>query len=435
MEIKLKLGLLAVLLVSGASAWAQCSGWNWPDDKATAEEKNVMYVDALNSQNYEAARTPHKWLLSNAPKLNTAIYINGEKIYKGLADKESDPAKKQAYVDSLMLIYDLRVENCGEEGKVLNRKAYAAYKYNIRQKGKLPEIMDLFDQAFALNGNGVDYYMLVPFMSTVKYNAKFQKNLSEDQILERYDKIMTVIDHKIANGEKVDKLKDYRGKIDGMLYEIVDINCDFVRSNMGPKFKENPSDIKLAKKIFKFMLDGKCTDDPLWLEAGKTVLESEPDFGLAKNLGLKCKAEKNFECAEAYFNQALELAEDGAQKSEIYIELGILDEKEGRLAAARQKYNMAINAGGNNTEAFNRIGYMYYSSFDRCKGGEDVVKDRAVFLVAFDKFQKAGNTKMMNAAREQFPSGEEIFTYNYEKGAAISVSCWINENTTIRSRD
>jgi hypothetical protein len=41
----------------------------------------------------------------------------------------------------------------------------------------------------------------------------------------------------------------------------------------------------------------------------------------------------------------------------------------------------------------------------------------------------------MAAAKENFPSKEEIFTENVSLGANVKVECWINESTTIRTRD
>lgn len=424
--------LLLAAIVLPYFAQAQCEGWNWPEDKAKAEEKNVLYTDALRNDNFKAAKGPHQWLLQNAPKLNTSIYINGEKIYKGLIEQTKDEAQKEVYIDSLMLIYDMRIENCGEKADVTARKAYQSYIYNVKKKSELENVLKLFDQAYELGGENVDYYMHVPYMSVVVYNKKYLDNLTDIEILNRYDKIMETVDTQIQKGGKyVDKLTDYRGTIDGLLVSVIDVDCDFVRENLAPKFKENPDDLKLAKKIFAFMLNGKCTDDPLWLEAGRVIQEKEPSYGLAKNLGLKFKASGDTQKAVSYFEMALGLTEDPSQKAEMYIQMGAI--KGG--AAAREMYRKALSVDPTSKDAYSAIGNLYFNSFNTCKGEKDIVKDRAVFLLAYDMFQKAGNTRAMQSAKEQFPSTEEIFTYNYTKGNQITVDCWINETTTIRSRD
>lgn len=426
--------LAAVAVFMAANASAQCDDWKWPEDKKTAEEKNVLYNDALRNDNFEAAKKPHQWLLINAPDLHSAIYINGEKIYKGLADAADDAGDDEAkarYVDSLMLIYDMRVKYCNNESDVISRKATSAYRYKIRQKSEMPGILELFDKAYELQGKDLDYYLFLPYMRTIVYNAQYVKNLSEDEILERYDNITEAIDYQITKGTNTSKLEQYKGIVDGEIVKVVDFNCDMVRTKLGPQFKADPNNIKLAKKIFGFMLNGKCTDDPLWLEAGKKIQELEPEFGLAKNIGLKCKSSKDFDCAEKYFNEALTLTDDPSRKADMYMQLGSM--KTG--SAARALYQKALAADPTSKEAYSAIGYLYYQSFDDCAGKEDIVKDRAVFLAAYDMFEKAGNSKMMSSAKEQFPSKEEIFTYNYTAGNSISVGCWIGVNTTIRSRD
>jgi hypothetical protein len=78
---------------------------------------------------------------------------------------------------------------------------------------------------------------------------------------------------------------------------------------------------------------------------------------------------------------------------------------------------------------------MYFGSYEQCKRGEDKVKDRAVFLAAGEMYRKAGNSAMYAQAKEQFPSKEEVFTYNHEVGGSISVGCWIDTSVTIQTRD
>ncbi|TRX61332.1 hypothetical protein FNH22_04555 [Fulvivirga sp. M361] len=426
----------AVVALTGYYAQAQCGDWKFPEDKATFDEKNVLYSDALRNKDYANAKGPHLWILTNAPDVNKAIYINGEKIYKGLADKEKDADKKKEYIDSLMLMYDMRLQYtpCGEEADIAARKAYNAYRYNVKNKSELENILGLFDKAYELNGKDLPYYMILPYMSVVQYNVKYVKNLSEDQILDRYDKVIETVDYQIANGKKPDrikKLKDYKGSIEGILVGLVDINCDFVREKMAPKFRENPEDLKMAKKIFGFMLKGKCTDDPLWLETGEVILANTPDFAIAKALGSKFKAAKETEKAEKYFNQALEIASEPADKADMYIQLGNL--KSGSVA--RDYYRKALSADPSKKEAYSAIGYLYYGSFERCAGKEDWVKDRAIFIAAYDMFKRGGNTAMMGKAKDAFPSKEEVFTYNYEVGTSVTVGCWVNETVTIQTRD
>jgi hypothetical protein len=196
------------------AAIGQCKEWKWPEDgalKAKAEESISLYTDYQKNNEFQKAVKPLRWLLINLPELNTSIYINGTDIYDELATKEKNPARKQQLIDSLMILYDLRVQYCGEEASVSTRKALSAAKHNINTNGKETEILSLFDKTVELNGNSVSDFALVPYMQVVRVNKLKLKTLTDEQVLQRYDKINEIIDAKIkkaqSEGKPVDKYK------------------------------------------------------------------------------------------------------------------------------------------------------------------------------------------------------------------------------------
>ena len=65
------------------SAFAQ-QGWNWPENKSKAEEKNVLYTDYLKQGDCNLALESHTWLLDSVPDLHVSLYQNGIKIYQCL---------------------------------------------------------------------------------------------------------------------------------------------------------------------------------------------------------------------------------------------------------------------------------------------------------------------------------------------------------------
>ena len=251
------LGLMLVILTS-ATTYAQCKGTTWPEDKEKAEENNALYTDALKQKNYRGAVKGFQWLLTNAPKLNTGLYINGTDIYNNLAAAEKDPAKKQVLVDSLMMLYDMRITNCGDMENVLNRKAIYAATYNAQNKAKTAEVLALYDKVFEISGNNVLENNLLTYMQVIQLNDALLKNLTDDQVLQRYDKLSEVIDAKIKKAQSenkqadVDRLKKTKSSIDEILPKIVQVDCDFVRTKMQPNFRKNPTDLGLAKKMFQF---------------------------------------------------------------------------------------------------------------------------------------------------------------------------------------
>ncbi len=438
LKMKKALTTLAILVTLSYTLVAQ-PGWKWPEDKATAEEKNVLYSDALKMGDFKGAIPPLQWLITQAPDLNKGIYINGAKIYDNLAKVEKDAAQKSVYVDSLIWMYDMRMKYFADSINVMNRKIFKAYRYSIKNYDKAEWLLELYDKTYEISGNEVMDQNLLAYLNVIKVNKLVKKNLTDEQILERYDVIIGVIDTKVkaleSKGSSTAKILKQKDAIDKILTEIVVIDCNFVHDTMGPKFEATPDDIKLVKRMFSFMLTGKCTDSDLFLEVSKQLHILEPNFGLAKMIGTKCLAAGDISCAGVYYNEALQYTEEGTLKAEIYVLVGKMEENRNNKTAARQNYKKAISANPANKEPWILIGDLYYHSFEQCKKMEDMVQDRLIFIAAYDMYKKGGSASKMHNAKSQFPSKEEIFTNNYEKGKIMKVTCWINESVVLQSRD
>jgi tetratricopeptide (TPR) repeat protein len=261
-------------------------------------------------------------------------------------------------------------------------------------------------------------------------------NMTDDEILEKYDQISTIIDNKMtdANERSMASLQGYKDKIDAMLVEVVTVDCAFIESNLAPQLKANPEDVKTAKKIMSLSLAAKCTDRPIFMEAALVVHQVEPNYSIALVIAKRAKIDGKFDVSSTYFEEALKLAEKNTDKADIYLELADLAFRRGQNSTARDYALRAVSADGSKTDAYTFIGDLYFRSFDQCKGGENIVQDRAVFLAAYEMYRRGGDASRMANAKAQFPSAEEIFTYNMEVGQQIKVGCWINENVTIQRR-
>lgn len=436
MKMNMKSSLLGLMLVilTSATTYAQCKGTTWPEDKEKAEENNALYTDALKQNNYRGAVKGFQWLLTNAPKLNTGLYINGTDIYNNLAAAEKDPVKKQVLVDSLMMLYDMRIANCGDMENVLNRKAIYAATYNAQNKDKTAEVLALYDKVYEISGNNVLDNNLLTYMQVIQINDAFLKNMTDEQVLQRYDKLSEVIDAKIKKAQienkqaDVDKLKKTKASIDEILPKIVTVNCDFVKTTMQPVFRKNPSDLGLAKKMFQFMTADGCIDDPLWLEVAEAIHKDSPDYGLAINMAKIYAKNGNMEKAETFATEAATLASTPDQKESSTIFVGDLLAQKGSKSAAREAYRKAGKAG------FEKIGDLYMGAGADCRKGVSLAEDRLVYLAAYEMYAKAGDGPKMAAAKAQFPSVTELFELNWKEGESKPISCWVGETVVLRTR-
>ncbi len=434
MRVKL---LTYLVLFSFVHVYAQ-DQINWPEDpekKSTAEEKIALYTDAMRLKQYAQAVEPYQWLLTNTPELSESIYINGVKIYEELAEKETDAAKKKAYEDKILELYDQRIEYYSDsKADVLDRKAYSAYKFFKDDKSRYEDLYNLFEETIELNGNDVGINTLVAYMDVMRRYKLTGGNLTDGDVLERYDEVNRIIDAKIQRGESEQTLEKTRGYVDKLLTAMVTVDCDFIENKLGNKLAETPEDLQLAKKIMGLSLSASCTDNPVFLQAAKTVQEKEPTAGIAKIIAVKSSADEDYETADKYYTQALELAEEDTKKADIHYDMATMYRKRGQRSTARNHALEAASLDPSRKEAYKLVGDMYLNSAEECRKGENRVEDRAVYLAAYEMYRKAGDAAMMEASRAQFPSMEEMFELDMKEGETVNVGCWINETVTLQRR-
>lgn len=423
---------LAMLVGFATLAVAQ-PGWNWGDSVDKAKEYNALYTDMVRAENWQAAVKPLSWLLKNTPDLNVSIYINGAKIYEGLAESTEDKAKTLEYQAKALQMYDLRVQYFGDEADVLNRKAYTAYKYYKDDKAKYQELYTLFEKAFKLNGKDVFSNNLTAYMDVIRRYKLSGGNLTDEQIFEKYTEISDIIEAQKAAGGDADRLDKIQGYVDKLLTATVDVDCDFIVNQLGPKFRQT-KDINLAKKIFGLMVQQKCTDDPLAMEVAIAVVKEHPDYGIFKFIAQRAAADGDMAKATEYYEKAVNATDENEKKSDVYLSLARTQAAQGNKPAARASARKALAFNTSNAEAYVFIGDLYMNSFNDCKGGQSKVEDRGVFLAAYEMYKKGGDSQKMAAAKAQFPSIEEIFSEGKQEGQSLTVGCWINETVQIERR-
>jgi tetratricopeptide (TPR) repeat protein len=426
------LALGAVLLVGFAQAQ---DGWNWPADpakEAKARELNAAYTDYMKSDQFTEATKPLHWLFVNAPDLNESIYINGVNIYKGAADATEDAAKKLVYQDSVMEIYEKRGQIYNNPEKWIENKAYFGYLFFKGDKTRIPKVVADFEKAIELNGN-INYQLVAAYFDLIYRNNAFNKAYTGEQVLAKYEMANGLLNKSEAEGKDV---TSSRSLLEQVLINMELINCDFIEKNMGPKLKADPTNLEIAQQIFKYSVQYKCYSSNSFLAALELIDSNNPTFATSQVRAMRYMAAGDFAKAQPVLEKALTLAENNKQKGEIQMELAKIHAQAGRKSAARNAAKEAASMDSELTaSAYSLIGDLYMSSFNDCKGGESRAKDYAVFIAAYNAYQRAGDSKGMGQARSRFPSKEELFTEGHQVGSSISTGCWVGETVSLATRD
>ncbi len=413
------------------------NGWCWGDDPGVTKEKYAMYNDSFKMKDYNTSLAPFEWLLANTPYLNKSLYINGVKIYQGLLKAEKDEAKKIELQDKILALHDQRIAYFGQEASVLARKGGLAYTYlSKRETDHKKELYELYDKILSLNGNKTSRSNLT-FLMVMGVNMKIRKEITEEDLMKKYEEISDVIDYNIKNstGDDRSKWEKTQDAINGYLVKGIDITCDFIRDKMGNDIRNKPDDIKLMKRAIKYMLTAKCLDDELFVIAARNLFAAEQDLGLAKIIANDHLKKEEFDQAIEWKEKAIELAsEDPTAMSDLTLEIARIEARLGKRTQARSRALKAVeydNAAGG--QAYSLIASLYMGSGKDCFDANPV-KSRACYLAAYDMYSKAGDGAGMKRAEAQFPAIGDIFSQGLKEGDPIEVGCWIGGSTTLRKR-
>ncbi|MBM3425371.1 MAG: hypothetical protein FJX97_00125 [Bacteroidetes bacterium] len=433
MKIKSTLLVLGAMLFAGI-AHAQ-EGWNWPADpaqEAKAREYNAAYFDYMKAEQFVEATKPLNWLLVNVPNLNESIYIQGVTVYKGAADKTADAAQKRVYQDSVMAIYNKRGELYNNPVKWMETKAYYGYLFFRNDNSKIPGIVADFEKAWELKGS-LNFQFVPMYFDLVEKNYSLNKAYSPEQVLTIFDKSNKLLDAAAASGKDV---TDSKSTLENLLVKMKLIDCDFIENTLGAKLAADPTNEELAEQIFTYSLQYKCISTKAFLAALEFKDSKAPTFKTSQVRGMLYMSAGDFEKAEPVFEKAMTLASTNKEKGETMMELAKIYARAGKKSAAR---TAAREAAGLDSElsssAYGLIGDLYMSAYNDCRGGESRAKDYAVFIAAYNAYQKAGDSRGMGSARARFPSKEELFTEGYSLGSSISTGCWVGETVSLSTRD
>ncbi len=413
------------------------NAWNWGSNKVEAQGKWMFLNSSLEEKNYAAALEPARWLLTNTPNLNVALYINAAKIFEKAVKAEKEPVRKKELQDTVLLIYNERVKLYGDEAYVLNRMGRVAWKYQYKDKSKLDDLYVLYKKIDEMNGpemltTNVTYYMHAACEETRK------GELAEDELIDLYTHLNDILDIQTGkaagDATKLQRIEKSRLKVEKDLLRTVTVDCDFVQDKLGPKYRAEPN-MKIAKQINGLLVSNKCISNDLYINTAEFILASEPSVERLRMTAKVYKIRNEYDSAFSKFKQALNFETDAAKKGSLYFEMANIKNSKGLNSEARSLYRQAMSEDNAiAADCYNKIGGMYMSSYNKCKS-DDVLQSRAIFIAAYNMYSKAGNSTKMNECKSQFPSTEEIFVRGKKVGDAISVKCWIGETVNLQKRD
>ena len=377
-------GVVCALLAGGLTARAQSRAQLPPD----CIKYLSYYQEDYRMKDYDRALPNwRKAFAACPPKASQNMYIHGSALYTKLIGKTKDKALREALVDTLLTLQDLRAENYPSKlVSILNNKGtymvnYRGSDYAYLYKNLLPMVNEL--------GNDASQTLVVNLMQS---SVKLYKDgaLGGDDVLETYALCSGILERQASKAPsgKADEIVKAGGVVDGLFAESEVASCEKLISIYAPKLEADPSNVTLSSMVFRVLgqVDG-CQDNDLYLRAATTLHESAPSARSAYALYRRYAAMEGGEDeALEYIGQAVSLCEEGSAEYErMSYELAQAAYKDGQRGKAYEAARKVASMGnGYSGKAYLLLGNLWASA----QASKDVDK-YARFWVAADYYRKA----------------------------------------------
>ena len=403
--------------------------------------KNLsLYREFFKHNNYKDAIQPWRLVFGECPASSERMYVEGITMYRKSIESSSSQERKEQLIDTMLLIYDRRIEyygKGGKEGNILGRKGIDLLRYRRSDIEAVNEAYGYLKSSIEIEKNKSRDAVMVTFISaSITLNQKGK--IDDGQVIEDYFMATEIIDKLL---DKSSRWRRAKVSIDDNMIKSGILTCDALNGYYRPQFEANKTDKEFLQKVIKFYDASGCDRADLYVSASEQMYRIDPGPVSAHQLGILFIAKSDFNKAATYLQMAVAgEGIDDKTRAEWYYELTVvtLANKDycGAITWAREAVIRKPDYG----KAYIALGDAMIASRDNL--GDDFEK-RAAFWVAADKYAKAKSVdpsvasnanKKLNDYKAQYPNHEEVFFRDIKDGDSYQVKGCINEYTTVRSR-
>ena len=404
------------------------------------------YEEYYKQKNYDAALPNWRLAYSLCPVTSRyKILQDGTNLMRYLIKKnELNPAYKEKLVDSLMVIYQKRIE-FWPKYKKNSLNYYATDMYNYMQD-KPEQLYKGLSEVITELKAGTDIKTFPLYMKVACDLYKDDK-LDPETVINAYDNCIKYLGQaaQLAAGNEIKvKLIDKTiADVEGLFIGSQVANCDNLIALFTPRYEADPNNLELAKTIAGMMAKtGDCTDNDLFIKAMSTWYSLEPSASAAYMLYKLNSSRGDNDNAVKYIEEAIASADSDPETDAQYsYELAAFSFKNGNNAKAIEAANKAIELSDTyDGKAYMLIGTIWGGVV--CPGNE--IEQRAKYWVATDYMNKAKAAdpslaedcnNYISQYKVYYPQTAEAFMYDVTDGQTYNVSCaGMRATTTVRTQ-
>ncbi len=415
----------------------------------------VLYRDQIKLNNIENAYPLWQKAFYSAPGSNGKVkyhFDDGIKIFTHFFQNETDNTQRAALVDSVVMVYEKRVECFGDEAYVAGRKGFDYY-YTFNEFRSEEKAFQLLKENIDTKREKADYFVINPFTKLL-FDRIVREEISYEEGRNYAKLVLDAVAYgkencKGRNCEAWDIIEEY-APIRLEALEGLDgfWDCEYYSNKYYSQFEANPEDCETIELVYRRLLRGACSSDDPKLIAVKAAKDTKcytppPPPGPLKQ-AFNAYNEGDYRNAVILFEKYVEGTDDVERKSKYLLLIAKIYYRDLKDYSASRRYALkAAELKDNWGEPYMLIGKLYASSGPLCGPGRGW-DSQIVTWPAIDKFQYAMNVDpsvaseandLIRQYRQYMPKKEDIFFRQLNAGDSFYVGCWIQENTRIRTAD
>ena len=411
-------------------------------DSAECVKYLSYYKEYLKQGNNAEAIGPWRNAYALCPvTASQNLLIDGQKLMRWAYNKNKDAKAREGFIDTLMKIYDQRVEFYPKNAvSALNNKAIDIVNFKWNEDN--PEVV-YAEMKKIFEGTGDKAFDLV-YVKMMESAASLYTSgkLDAEQVMADYTAISENIGAALEAKDDP-KLRKAQKDVETLFMNSGIASCDNMLALLTPRYEANPDDEETLRTVVKMLSAADCLDSDLYLNAVQGLYAKDPSASSAYLLYRLYARKDDSANAVKFLNEAIKNCEgDNEQLANYYLELGSYNYKKAgnnaaAVAAAKKAVELSDSSKG---KAYLLIGTIWGTV--RCGGNE--VESHAHFWVAYDYVNRAASADPSlraeaNALAGQyaayFPNKADAFMYDLTDGKAYTVSCGsLRESTTVRTR-
>lgn len=395
-----------------------------------------LYGEDYKQKNYEKAKPNWLKVLNVCPAARLNTYIHGTRMMRTWIENEAAPSRKAELIDSLMLIYDLRIEHFDSKGTVLGQKGIDLASLDA---DRYEEAYNILKESVELESDASSEVVLYTYMALTKTMYDNGK-LTGESVIETYAMLADFLDSQLESKPDDSRLLQVKENIDAIFSNAGVADCESLEKIFEPRIKED-APIELVKMVSTLLSANKCETTEFYKKTAKVLYGIEPSSSRAYELARIYLNEKNYAKAEVLYKEAIEQQTDSIVESKFLVEYAnMVFNDMGKPQQARSLAQKALSINPKIGHAYILIGQIYAAEKDCFT---DDFQKKTIYWVAVDQFAKAKQvdpsvaddcTRLIDTYVQYFPAKSDIFFQDLTINQRYTVGGWINETTTIRAR-